>query len=124
MSKTVSFRVEDAEWTDVVIKFLEEFRKINPDITANQMLTFMHIARNPGISQKKLAELVKVDDATISRLSALMSDRGSRGREGLKMIEIKLDETDYRYRVQNLSRGGQLIFEGLRDILMAFRNKK
>ncbi|NPU64581.1 MarR family transcriptional regulator [Bradyrhizobium sp. 83012] len=123
MAKQSTFRVEDAEWSKTIIKVLEEFRKINPDITANQMLTFLHIGVNPGVSQKKLTELVNVDDATVSRISALLSERGSRGREGLKMIEIKLDENDYRFRVQHLSRGGKLIFDSLRDIMMAFKSK-
>jgi hypothetical protein len=55
---------------------VNEFRKIGPDITANQMLVLLHAGAKPGIMQKELSAATDLADGTISRICALMSDRG------------------------------------------------
>jgi hypothetical protein len=52
---------------------VNEFRKINPDITANQMLVLLHAGAKPGIMQKELSAATDLADGTISRICALMS---------------------------------------------------
>jgi hypothetical protein len=59
---------------------VNEFRKINPDITANQMLVLLHAGAKPGIMQKELSAATDLADGTISRICALMSDRGHESR--------------------------------------------
>ena len=123
MSELPKFLVEDADWASTVIDVLEEFRNVNADMTMNQALTLMHIGINPGISQKQLSSKLHLDDGTVSRISALMSDRGSRGREGLRMIEIKLDVRDYRFRVQSLSSSGLELWSRLKTITSNLRKR-
>jgi hypothetical protein len=59
---------------------VNEFRKINPDITANQMLVLLHAGAKPGIMQKELSAATDLADGTISRICALKSDRGHESR--------------------------------------------
>lgn len=117
------YLVEDADWASAVIDVLEEFRNVYADMTMNQALTLMQIGLNPGTSQKRLTEALRLDDGTVSRISAVMSNRRSRGREGLGLIEIKLDSQDYRFRVQSLSNNGLELWSRLRGIMEGLRNR-
>lgn len=113
----VGFNVEDAEWVGRQIEFLEEFRKLNQDITANQILAFLHIAINPGISQRELMDKTGLADATVSRMMAVLSGRGVRGRPGLGVIEIGQMPGDFRTTAQRLSNKGRHVFNSLRSIV-------
>lgn len=109
--------IEDAEWIKKLALIIDEFRKINQDITANQMLVLLRIGEHPGITQSKLAELTSLKDGTISRICALMSDRGHQGREGLDVIDIRPVPGDYRSKGQFLVNNGKRLYTSIKKLM-------
>jgi DNA-binding MarR family transcriptional regulator len=87
-------------------------------MTHNQSQVFYWVAAEPGISQRDLMQRLKLQDGTISRLCAILSDRGNRDREGLGLIEIKRGVgDDYRKVSLRLTVKGERLLNSLRHIL-------
>lgn len=100
---TQGFNPKDATWASKLIVVLDKFRDINQDVTANQIIAFLTIAVRSGITQRELIEATALGDGTVSRIMAVLSDRGVQGREGLGLIKIGTTDGDYRVRTQRLS---------------------
>lgn len=114
---TKTLKVEDMKWASRLLSILDEFRKVNPNITANQIITFINIALNEGISQRDLETKTGLHNATVSRICAILSDRGlkTRNRTAMDLIRIVPAEDDYRMGAQVLSPKGKLVFNSLRS---------
>lgn len=110
--------IADAKWVETLTLILNEFRKISPDITANQMLVLLHAGAKPGITQKELSQVCDLADGTISRICALMSDRGHQGREGLNVLSIDPVPGDYRSKGQKLINAGRKMFASVRSHML------
>lgn len=119
VTKRPTLKVEDVEWANKLIAVLDEFRKVSQNITANQIVTFLDIALEEGISQAKLEEKTGLHNATISRICAILSDRGlpRRDQEALDLIRIVPVDDDFRAKGQVLSHRGKMMFNGLRAIM-------
>lgn len=104
-----------------LLEVLDEFRAVNPDVTANQIMTFIHIAMKPGISQPDLATVLEMPKGSINRIVAVLSDRGNRGAEGYKLVDIVTPPEDYRQRNQFLSFKGRKLFDTVKAKLLGKR---
>lgn len=111
--------IEDAVWIERLALVLDAFRDINPDITANQILVLLQIGGHPGITQRELAQRTGLKDGTISRICALMSERGHQGRSGLSVIEIRPVPGDFRAKGQYLVARGNKLYQRVRSLMMA-----
>ncbi|MCP3400383.1 helix-turn-helix domain-containing protein [Bradyrhizobium sp. CCGB20] len=109
--------IEDAKWVETLTLIINEFRKISPDITANQMLVLLHAGAKPGITQKELSKATDLADGTVSRICALMSDRGHQGREGLNVISIDPIPGDFRSKGQKLIGAGKKMYASVRNLM-------
>jgi DNA-binding MarR family transcriptional regulator len=108
---------EDVEWVGRLARVIDEFRKINQDITANQMLVLLRIGEQPGITQRELSERTQLRDGTISRICALMSERGHQGREGLNVVEIRPVPDNYRSKGQHLIGNGKRLYTSIKHMM-------
>jgi DNA-binding MarR family transcriptional regulator len=115
----MTLNVDDLEWTNKLIRVIEEFRKLNQDITANQILTFLLIAQRENVTQKELEKGTGLNSGTISRICAIMSDRGLKARnaEPMNLIRIGNAPDDYRVSAQSLAPNGKRVLNGLRAIM-------
>ncbi|MFL9502414.1 MarR family transcriptional regulator [Rhodopseudomonas palustris] len=111
-------KIEDAGWIERLALILDSFRDINPDITANQILVLLHIGGNPGITQRELAQRTGLKDGTISRICALMSERGHQDRAGFSIIEIRPVPGDFRSKGQYLVGRGIKLYERVRSLMI------
>ena len=111
--------LEDLEWTAKLIRVVEEFRKISQAITANQILAFMLIAQRGGITQKELEKETGLSNGTISRICAIMSDRGLKARNApaMDLVRVSNSPDDYRVSIQTLAPNGKRVLNGLRSIM-------
>lgn len=77
---------------------------------------FLRIAAKEGITQKELESATGLDNGTVSRICAILSERGlkKRGADPLDLIRIDLSKRDYRSRAQSLSAKGKRFLEKLR----------
>jgi DNA-binding MarR family transcriptional regulator len=95
------------------------FRSLNKNITANQIVVFLHVAAKEGVTQKELEKATDLDNGTVFRICAILSERGlrKRGASPLDLIRIDLSHRDYRARTQSLSTKGKRFFERLKMML-------
>lgn len=105
------------EWVGKTIAVLDLFRSINQDMTANQIVALLTIAIRPGVTQRELIKATGLGEGTVSRLMAVLSDRGVRGREGLGLIKIEMAAGDYRVRKQSLSAKGERLFGAVASVM-------
>jgi hypothetical protein len=109
--------IEDAEWVRKLTLIINEFRKISPDITANQMLLLLHAGAKPGITQRELSVATDLADGTISRICALMSDRGHQGRQGLNVLSIDPVPGNFGSKGQRLIGPGKCMYAKIRNLM-------
>lgn len=97
---------------------VDVFRSQSQDITGNQMMVFLKIAQSRnGISQRDLAKEVQMADGSVSRICAVLSERGNRGTPGLGLISIERSTEDYRLTVQVLSAKGRRVYEQIKTAM-------
>lgn len=119
MTKSRVTSIEEIRWSAGLVGALQAFRAVDPDITANQVLALLFIAREPGISQSVLSDKqhLNINNATAARICAILSDRGNRGTPGKGLIEISHAPGDYRTSAQYLTKKGAALLKTVRDIV-------
>lgn len=90
------------------ILFIEEFRKIDPDISAPVALVLLHIARKPGITNRELGQLLGMAKSTTSRHIEFLSKELGKG-----LITYSEDLQDRRYKVIKLTPEGERVVRSL-----------
>ena len=94
--------------TRTLIRALEEFHKVDPDITLPSILTFLYIHERDGQggNQDYAQQCLGMSSATASRAVSHWA-RWKRPRvAGIDMIESIPDPEDRRYRMVTLKRSG------------------
>lgn len=111
--------IQDADWITKLVRVLDEFRKVNQKVTANQVVSFLQVALRDNITQKELEQETGLDNGTVSRICAILSDRGLKGRdaEPMNLIRINMNGSDFRGRVQTLAPNGKRVLNSLRAIM-------
>lgn len=92
-------------------------REIHFDMTVNQLLVFLLIAANPGVSRVRLIEITGLADSTITRIISILSKWGARSTSPLNLIEIVHDAVDRRTKTYVLTPTGQMLAEKLSSIV-------
>lgn len=88
-------------------------RDIHPDFTVSQLQLLCLVADNPGIIQAEVFQRLGQTDSAVSRNIALLTDIGTRYRDGLELIEVKVNLNDRRERLLSLTRKGERLFEDI-----------
>jgi DNA-binding MarR family transcriptional regulator len=111
--------IGELPWSNNLVAALQAFRTIDRNITANQILTLLMIAREPGISQSTLADKhhLNVTTGTATRVCAILSDRGNRGAPGKGLIEITPAPGDWRATAQYVTKKGRSLLDSVRAIM-------
>ena len=94
--------------TRTLIRALEEFHKVDPDITLPSILTFLYVNERDGVSENQsyCQERLGMSMATVSRAVAHWAEYKRPRVEGLNMIESIPDPEDRRYKIVTLKRSG------------------
>jgi DNA-binding MarR family transcriptional regulator len=90
------------------IRVLEEFKRVDPDITLSAMLTFLYAVERDGQAgnQYEIDQRLDMSGATTSRAIAHWLDYKRPRVAGLHMMESVPDPEDRRYRMITLNRRG------------------
>jgi len=99
--------------TTRVLLILEELRKLDPELPANQAAAFLVIAKQEGISQQTVGHLVGASKSQSQRIFDKLSDRGINGRPGLGLIEVQVGPSDARERLAYLTPKGRRVVQSL-----------
>lgn len=97
------------------IRVIEEFRRISPEMQAQQMLTTLLIASEQGITVKELAERIGISQAAASRCVADWTGWTYRKEQGPDYIEPKVDLMDTRRKPLHLKPKGCVFVQRLTD---------
>lgn len=100
-----------------VIRVLEEFKKVDPDITLPSMLTFLYAVERDGQAgnQFEIDKRLDMSGATASRAIAHWLPFKRPRVEGLNMMDSTPDPEDRRYKMITLNRRGLEFAKKLED---------
>lgn len=87
--------------------FAEELRKLDPELPVQHAAAFLMVAREEGITQVQAAERLGISKSAIQRAFDKLSDKGSLGKEGFGLIEIREGVEDKRNREAYLTAKGK-----------------
>lgn len=101
----------------VLMRVLEEFRKLDPDLPIQYALSFLTLAANEGLSLGELATRLGIAQSSASRNVAALSAWHSFGKPGLDLVEAREDPRERRRKLVTLTPKGHALVETLRAIL-------
>ena len=101
--------------------FMEEFRKVFPDIKLHSVSMFIHICQNPDTTIAEIARRIGVSEASASRnMNVFRSGKiHLRGvdRDGFGLIDIAEDFHDRRQKKVVLTHKGEAVRDSIINIL-------
>ena len=98
---------------DNLFRALVRLRDLHDDMTVVQLQIICLVASNPNITQAELYRRLDVTDSAISRNIALLSDIGSRTRDGLGIIRLHINPNDRRERILEVTKKGERLLHAL-----------
>ena len=109
--------------TRTLIRALEEFHKLDPDITLPSILTFLYVNERDGQSENQnyCQERLGMSMATVSRAVSHWATFKRPKVAGLDMIESIPDPEDRRYKIVTLKRSG---LEFMQKVIGAMNGSK
>lgn len=99
------------------LRFVEEFRKIDPEMQLQTVATFMSVAVQPGITMKELADRLGISQASCSRNVAALSKWHRMSRPGHDLVEAVEDPAERRRKIVHLTPKGKRIAQTIWEIL-------
>ena len=100
-----------------VILVIEELRKVHADINANQVLSFIAIAANPGITTGDIIRAIGYGSVAVARPVQILKKTHRSGQQGLDLIYEKTDLIDRRVKHLYLNSNGLRIWNSILRIL-------
>jgi DNA-binding MarR family transcriptional regulator len=114
---TTAIHGETPDGIHLLMRVLEEFRKLDPDLPIQYALSFLTLATNEGLSLGELATRLGIAQSSASRNVAALSAWHSFGKPGLDLVEAREDPRERRRKLVTLTSKGHALVETLRDIL-------
>lgn len=96
---------------------VEIFRDVYSEIPPQTCLMFMQVCQEEGCSIKDLQERFEMSQASASRNARLLSERVHSGRQGLGLVELRIDEQDYRIKRAFLTEKGREVRDRLSAVI-------
>lgn len=100
-----------------LLGFIEEFRKLSPEIQAQQIVVFLHVIGKPGITLKELERLTGLSSSSVSRNVLALSAVYKKGVPGHNLIETFDDPDDRRSKRAKPKARGIAVYNTLVEIL-------
>jgi DNA-binding MarR family transcriptional regulator len=101
---------------NTLIRDLEIFSKISPDMQVSTLLVFLYIARNGKCYQKDIERELGLSNASASRNISYWTKHKSKDAEGVGFVERVDDVMDRRNKVVQLTPNGRLFYNRLREL--------
>lgn len=103
--------------TDRLMRALEVFRELDPDMPIQYALSFLTLARNPGLSIRDLSERLGIAQSSASRNVAALSEWHSFRKPGHDLIQAKEDPRERRRKIVTLTRKGEALLARLEVVM-------
>lgn len=102
---------------DPLVRVLEAFRVLDPDLPIQYALSFLTVARNEGMSIRDLSERLGIAQSSSSRNVAALSKWHSFGKAGLDLVQAVEDPRERRRKILTLTPAGQALADRLAELL-------
>jgi len=100
-----------------LLGIIEEFRKLNPNIQAGQMVVFLNIMAKPGITMKELERATGLSATAVSRNVMALSEFSKADTPGYDLVESYDDIHDRRNKRVRPKASGVRVYNSLIDQL-------
>lgn len=100
-----------------LIRVLEAFRTLDPDLPIQYALSFLTLAQNEGLSMGELAQRLAIAQSSASRNIAALSEWHSFGKPGLGLVEAREDPRERRRKLVSLTAKGQAFLHRLTALM-------
>jgi DNA-binding MarR family transcriptional regulator len=100
-----------------VASFIEEFRKINAEMQAQQMAIFLAVAAQADLSVSEIAIVVGHSTSSVSRNVAALGKVHRKGQPGLDLLNTREDINDRRNKRVRLTPRGTRVMATLASLL-------
>jgi len=94
-----------------LLRCLEEFRRLDPEMPVQQVVTFLTVALNPGVSLVQIAAMTDQAESSASRNVAVFSKLNRHKEKGFALIEGVPDPMELRRKVHTLTPRGVQLYE-------------
>jgi DNA-binding MarR family transcriptional regulator len=96
--------------TERMIAFVQEFRKLDPELQAQAIILFLKVAQNDGqITMVELQHWSGLATSSVSRNMALLGKINRHGESGLDLVGTFADPLDRRRKVVHLTPKGRAV---------------
>lgn len=101
------------------LRVMEEFKKLDPEMPLQQMITFVEIAlaSEDGISVSDLATKVGNSQSSASRHVAVLGDFGRGKTPALQVVKASVNPMDRRVQIVKLSHKGKMVIDHLLEVV-------
>jgi DNA-binding MarR family transcriptional regulator len=110
-------QIETVRAAKKVASLLEEFRKLNPEMQAQQMAIFLAVAGKPDSTVTELGIATGQPTNSASRNVAALSKTHRKGLPGLDLLTAVEDEMDRRTKRIRLTPKGVRVMASLEGLL-------
>lgn len=117
MDKSRSAASLRPEQLDPLVRVLEAFRLLDPDLPIQYALSFLTIAQNEGLSIRDLSEHLGIAQSSASRNVAALSKWHSFGKEGHDLVQAEEDPRERRRKIVTLTPKGRALALRLADLI-------
>jgi DNA-binding MarR family transcriptional regulator len=105
-----------------ILKVIEEFRKLDPQMRPQTMATFLYVALHEGVDgvpQKDLADAIGIAQSTTSRNVSTLDKINRHHGEGHRLIRSVEDPLERRRKLITLTPRGRQLKATLEEMLAA-----
>lgn len=95
------------------IRIFEEFKRLDPEMPLQQMITLLQVAAYEGISLSELSEKVGNATSSTSRNVGILGEYGRGKSSGLNVVKAVTDPTDRRKQLVYLTAKGEEFIDRL-----------
>lgn len=100
---------------NVLIREVEGFASIDPEMQLNTMLTFLYIARRGVCIQQDIERELGLSNATASRNVSYWTAQKAYNKPGVGFVERMEDPKDRRQRLLRLTKEGKAFFDRIQE---------
>lgn len=90
-----------------LIQILEEFKSLNPQMNIDMVITLLAVAKGHGVTGRDIEEVLDTNSTTAARMLRLFDRVQANGKDGLNLVEARIDPIDYRAKLRFLNSEGE-----------------